>query len=77
MSNKHFNCVIDHFPCNLRVFAAAHDLNVCRTQQIHATHSFFFAGHFISHQFSFLLFKNIVHTVKFIPLNTEKIRWSN
>jgi hypothetical protein len=53
VSIKHFNCVIDHFTCNLRVFAAAHDLNTCRTQQIHATQSFFFAGHFISRQFSF------------------------
>jgi hypothetical protein len=47
------------------------------TQQIHATQSFFFAGHFISHQFSFLLFKNIVCTAKFILLNSEKIRQSN
>jgi hypothetical protein len=56
---------------------AAHDLNMCCTQQIHATQSFFFASHFISHQFSFLLFKNIARTAKFIPLNSEKIRRSN
>jgi hypothetical protein len=56
------------------VFAAAHDLNICRTQQIHATQS---AGHFISRQFSFLLFENIARTAKFIPLNSEKIRRSN
>jgi hypothetical protein len=60
MSIKNFNCVIDHFPCNLRVFAAAHDLNMYRTQQIHATQSFFFADHFISRQFYFLLFKKIL-----------------
>jgi hypothetical protein len=48
MSIKHFNCVINQFSCNLRVFAAAEDLNMCRTQQINATQSFFFAGHFIS-----------------------------
>jgi hypothetical protein len=59
------------------VFAAAHDLNMCRTQQIHAMQSFFFAGHFTSCQFSFLLFKNIAHTAKFILLNSEKIRQSN
>jgi hypothetical protein len=47
--------MIDHFPCNLRVFAAAHDLNTRRTQQIHATQSFFFAGHFISSEFSFFV----------------------
>jgi hypothetical protein len=50
---------------------------MCRTQQIHATQSFFFAGHFISGQFSFLLFKNMARTAKFIPLNCEKIRRSN
>jgi hypothetical protein len=50
---------------------------MCRTQQIHATQSLFFAGHFISRQFSFLLFKNIARTAKFIPLNSEKIRRSN
>jgi hypothetical protein len=76
VSIKHFNCVIDNFPCNLRVFAVSHNLNMCRTQ-IHATQSFFFAGHFISRQFSFLLFKNIARTVKFIPLSSEKIRRSN
>jgi hypothetical protein len=59
------------------VFADAHDLNMCRTQQFHATQSFFFAGHFISRQFSFLFFKNIARTAKFIPLNSEKIRRSN
>jgi hypothetical protein len=59
------------------VFAAALDLNMCRTQQIHATQSFFFAGHFISRQFSFSLIKNIARTTKFIPLNSEKIRRSN
>jgi hypothetical protein len=59
------------------VFAAAHVLNMRRTQQIHATQSFFFAGHFISRQFSFFLFKNIVRTAKFIPLNSKKIRRSN
>jgi hypothetical protein len=42
---------------------------MCRTQQIHATQIFFFAGHFISRQFSFLLFKNVARTAKFIPLN--------
>jgi hypothetical protein len=52
------------------VFAAAHDLNMRRTQQIHATQSFFFAGHFISRQFSFLLFKNISRTAKFILLSS-------
>jgi hypothetical protein len=77
MSIKHFKCVIDHFSCNLRVFAAAHDLNMCRTQRIHATQNFFFASHFISRQFSFLLFKNISRTATFIPLNSEKIRRSN
>jgi hypothetical protein len=50
---------------------------MCRTQQIHATQSCFFAGHFISPQFSFLLFKNIARTAKFIPLNSEKIIRSN
>jgi hypothetical protein len=45
---------------------------MCRTQQIHATQSFFFADHFISRQFSFLSFKNIAHTAKIIPLNSEK-----
>jgi hypothetical protein len=50
---------------------------MCRTQQIHATQSFFFAGHFISRQFSFLMLKNIARTAKFIPLNSEKIRRSN
>jgi hypothetical protein len=50
---------------------------MCHTQQIHATQSFFFAGHFISRQFSFLLFKNIARTAKFILLNSEEIRWSN
>jgi hypothetical protein len=59
------------------VFAAAHDLNMRRTQQILATHSFFFAGHFISRQFSILLFKNIARTTKFILLNSEKIGRSN
>jgi hypothetical protein len=53
------------------VLAAAHDLNMCRTKQIHATQNFF-AGHFISRQFSFLLFKNIARKAKFIPLNSEK-----
>jgi hypothetical protein len=77
VSIKHFNCVIDHFPCNLRVFAAAHDLNMYRTQQINTTKSFFFAGHLISRQFSFMLFKSIAHTAKFISLNSEKIRRSN
>jgi hypothetical protein len=50
---------------------------MCCTQQIHATQSFFFAGHFIQRQFPFLLFKNIARTAKFIPLNSEKIRWNN
>jgi hypothetical protein len=50
---------------------------MCRTQQIHATQNLFFAGHFISRQLSFLLFKNIARTAKFIPLNSEKIRRSN
>jgi hypothetical protein len=45
---------------------------MCRTQQIHATQSLIFAGHFISCNFSFLLFKNIPRTAKFIPLNSEK-----
>jgi hypothetical protein len=72
MSFSHFNCVIDHFPCNLRVLAAVQDLNMCRTQQIHATQSFFFADHFISRHFSFLLFENIARTTKFIPLSSEK-----
>jgi hypothetical protein len=44
---------------------------------MHATQSFFFAGHFISRQFSFFLFKNMARTAKFIPLNSEKIRRSN
>jgi hypothetical protein len=28
---------------------------MCRTQQIHATQSFLFAGHFISRRFSFFV----------------------
>jgi hypothetical protein len=45
---------------------------MCRTQQIYATQNFFFAGHFISRQFYFLLFKIIARTETFIPLNSEK-----
>jgi hypothetical protein len=51
---------------------------MCRTQEIHAIQSLFFAGDFISRQFSFFfLFKNIARTAKFIPLNSEEIRRSN
>jgi hypothetical protein len=35
---------------------------MCRTQQIHATQSFFFAGHFISRQLFFFVQKYCAHS---------------